>query len=164
MDAAAFGAKTALAAADLGSVSQIAVGLVKAFAEVIFKVTLLAVEFSATKEANKLLEEGKLDIRLFETYPLLGCYFLRCADLSTIIPIDCFGMPGWMDAIERMKKKGYDDIRESAEDFIKKSPWQIAGMPKTPQEAELSWRKIVGEAISIGGIAVEGVEGKDLAG
>jgi len=67
-----------------------------------------------------------------------------------------------MDAIERMKKTGYDDILESAKGFIKKSPWQIAGMPKTPAEAQISIRKIVGEALFLGGVIAEGVEGKDI--
>ena len=147
----------------MGTSSQIIVGLVKAFAEIVFKVTLLAIEYNATVKVKVLLEdEDHLDIRLFETYPLMGCYFLMCADLSTIMPIDCFGMPGWMDAIERMKRTGYDDIRESAEAFIKKSPWQIAGMPKTPAEAQISMRKIVGEALFLGGVIVEGVEGKEI--
>lgn len=164
MDASAFAAKTALLAADFGAASQVAVGLVKAFAEIIFKVTLLAIEYNATKAANKLLDEGILDIRLFKTYPLMGCYFLRCADTSTVMPIDCFGLPGWMDAIERMKRKGFDEICKTSEELIKKSPWQIAGMPKTRQEAELSIRKIIGTVISVGGLAVEGAEGKDLGG
>jgi hypothetical protein len=64
----------------------------------------LGIEWKATKAINKALDAGELDIRLFRTYPLMGCYLLVSATLSDLIPVDSFGTPGWMDYIENLKQ------------------------------------------------------------
>lgn len=78
------------------------------------------------------MEAGNLDITLFDTYPLMGCYLFNCATLSDIIPIKCFATPGWKDYIEKMKKDAIDKILKQSEALIDKSPWEIKGMPKRP--------------------------------
>lgn len=107
-------------------------GAAKALSSVSLKLYTLGSEWHATRKANEALRNGTLDITLFKTYPLLGCYVLTSATLSDLIPLQCFGQPGWMDYIETLKKRGYDGIYEAATGLIDASPWEIAGMPKRP--------------------------------
>lgn len=125
-----FAVKTGLLFADGGAISGPVTGAMSALAEIAHKLYLLGMEYRATKDANKALAAGNLDITLFDTYPLMGCYLLNCATLSDIIPIKCFATPGWKDYIEKMKKDAIDKILKQSEALIDKSPWEIKGMPK----------------------------------
>ena len=127
-----FAVKTGMAFVDGGAISGPVTGAVAALAEITHKLYLLGMEYRATKDANKALMAGKLDITLFQTYPLMGCYLLNCATLSDIIPISCFATPGWMDYIEKMKKGSIDKVLKQSEELIDKSPWEIKDMPKRP--------------------------------
>ncbi|MBI5721385.1 MAG: hypothetical protein HZC37_27250 [Burkholderiales bacterium] len=149
-----FALKTGLVFADGGAVSGPVVGALKAVAQVSLKLYALAAEREATQRANQILRDGPLDINLFKTYPLLGCYMLTSATLSDLIPIESFGQPAWMDYVETLKKRGYDGIYESAAGLIESSPWEIRGMPKRP---------VKGGGIGLGGTAVPGLAG-DLMG
>ena len=128
-----FAVKTGMFFVDGGSISGPVTGAVAALAEVAHRLFLLCMEHRATEDANRALKAGKLDITLFETYPLMGCYLLNCATLSDIIPISCFATPGWMDYIEKMKKGAIDNILKRSEELIDKSPWEIKDMPKRPE-------------------------------
>ena len=145
-----FVVKTGLVFADGGAISGPVTGAVSALAQIAHTLYLLGMEYRATKDANKALAAGKLDITLFETYPLMGCYLLNCATLSDIIPIKCFATPGWMDYIEKMKKGSIDNILKQSEALIDKSPWEIKGMPKRP---EGSSGGLLSEAKRYGGFA-----------
>lgn len=127
-----FAAKTGLLFADGGAISGPVVGAVNALAQIAHTLYLLGMEYRATKDANAALAAGHLDITLFETYPLMGCYLLNCATLSDIIPIQCFATPGWKDYIEHMKKGAIDNILKESAALIDKSPWEIKDMPKRP--------------------------------
>lgn len=151
---AAFALKTGLAFLDGGAASGPAVGAVKALAQVGLKLGLLGAEWRATRKANEILRTGPLDIQLFRTYPLMGCYLLTSATLSDIVPLQCFGQPGWMDYIETLKSRGYDGIYEAASGLIESSPWEIRGLPKRP---------VKGGGIGLGGTALPGLAG-DLMG
>lgn len=126
----------------------------KALSQVGLKLGQLGTEWRATRRANEILRMGPLDIQLFRTYPLMGCYLLTCATLSDIVPIQCFGQPGWMDYIETLKSRGYDGIYEAAGGLIDSSPWEIRGLPKRPLKGGLP---------GLGGTAVPGLAG-DLMG
>jgi hypothetical protein len=127
-----FAAKTGLLFADGGAISGPVVGAVNALAQIAHTLYLLGMEYRATKDANAALTAGHLDITLFETYPLMGCYLLNCATLSDIIPIKCFATPGWKDYIEHMKKGAIDNVLKQSAGLIDKSPWEIKDMPKRP--------------------------------
>ena len=127
-----FVVKTGLVFADGGAISGPVVGAVTALADIAHTLYLLGMEYRATKDANKALAEGHLDITLFDTYPLMGCYLLNCATLSDILPIKCFATPGWKEYIANMKKTSTDKIIEQSVKLIDKSPWEIKGMPKRP--------------------------------
>lgn len=129
----AFALKTGLAFADGGAISGPVVGAASALADFSHKLYLLGTEWRATVAINRSLTAGDLDIRLFKTYPLMGCYMMVSATLSDLIPVDSFGTPGWMDYIERMKKNQFDEIYGAATDLIEKSPWEIMGLAKRPK-------------------------------
>jgi hypothetical protein len=57
---------------------------------------------------------------------------MTSATFSDLIPIDCFGTPGWMDYVENLKKRKFDGIYDAATSLIEKSPWEIKGLPKRP--------------------------------
>lgn len=141
---AAFALKTGLAFVDGGAISGPVVGAANALAEFSHKLYLLGTEWRSTKAINKSLEAGQLDIRLFQTYPLMGCYLMVSGTLSDLIPIESFGTPGWMDYIENMKKNDFDKIYSAATDLIDKSPWEIQGLPKRPK-AKASAKGVFGE-------------------
>ncbi len=127
-----FAVKTGMVFVDGGAISGPVTGALAALAEIAHKLYLLGMEYRATKDANKALKAGTLDITLFKTYPLMGCYLLNCATLSDIIPISCFATPGWMDYIEKLKKGAIDNIITQSQSLIDKSPWEIRDMPKRP--------------------------------
>lgn len=150
----AFALKTGLAFADGGAVSGPVVGAVKALSQVGLKLGQLGMEWRATRRANEILRTGPLDLQLFRSYPLMGSYLLTSATLSDIVPVHCFGQPGWMDYIETLKSRGYDGIYEAAAGLIDASPWEIRGLPKRPMTGGLP---------GFGGTAVPGLAG-DLMG
>ena len=127
-----FALKTGLAFADGGAISGPVVGAANAMASLAQQLYYLATEYKATKAINEALSKGHLDVRLFETYPLMGCYMLTSATFSDLIPIECFGTPGWMDYIETLKKRSFDGIYEASNQLIDDSPWEIKGLPKRP--------------------------------
>jgi hypothetical protein len=128
-----FALKTGLVFVDGGAISGPVVGAANALADFAHKMFLLGTEWRATRGINRALTDGDLDIRLFRTYPLMGCYLLISATLSDLIPIESFGTPGWMDYIENLKKHAFDDIYDSATDLVEQSPWEIIGLPKRPK-------------------------------
>ena len=127
-----FALKTGLALVDGGAISGPVVGAANAVASLSLQLYWLATEWRATVGINKALTAGELDVRLFRTYPLMGCYMLTSATFSDLIPINNFGTPGWMDYVEDMKKRRFDGIYEAATGLIEKSPWEIEGLPKRP--------------------------------
>lgn len=129
-----FALKTGLAFADGGAISGPVVGAANAIASLSLQLYYLSTEYRATKAINEALTNGTLDITLFRTYPLMGAYLMTSATFSDLIPIECFGTPGWMDYVENLKKRGFDGIYDAATDLIKDSPWEIKGLPKRPQK------------------------------
>jgi hypothetical protein len=127
-----FALKTGLVFVDGGAISGPVVGAANAVASLSLQLYWLATEWKATKAINQALADDKLDVTLFETYPLMGCYLMTSATFSDLIPIDCFGTPGWMDYVENLKKRSFDGIYDAATGLIDKSPWEIKGLPKRP--------------------------------
>ncbi len=124
--------KTGLMFVDGGAISGPVVGAANAVASLSMQLYWLATEWKATRGINEALRAGNLDVNLFKTYPLMGCYMMTSATFSDLIPIDSFGTPGWVDYVERLKKRGFDGIYESSANLLEKSPWEIKGMPKRP--------------------------------
>ena len=156
-----FALKTGLAFVDGGAISGPVVGAVNALATMAQQISLLAIEYRSTKAINEALSAGQLDIRLFRTYPLMGCYLIISGTLSDLIPIDCFGTPGWMTYIEGSKHE-FDAIYRSATNLVDASPWEIQGLPKRKAGTGASVFGEIGRAAGIGG-SVGGIVGlKDI--
>ena len=150
---ASFALKTGLMFVDGGAISGPVLGAANAVATLSMLLYWLATEWKATRGINEALQAGNLDVRLFKTYPLMGCYMLCSATFSDLIPIDNFGTPGWMDYVEGLKKRGFDGIYESSNELIEKSPWEIKGLPKRP---------VKGGGLQTGMISGLGSGAKDL--
>lgn len=127
-----FALKTGLVFVDGGAISGPVVGAANAVASLSLQLYWLATEWKATRAINRALTNDELDVTLFRTYPLMGCYLMTSATFSDLIPIDCFGTPGWMDYVENLKKRRFDGIYDAATGLIDKSPWEIKGLPKRP--------------------------------
>jgi hypothetical protein len=156
-----FALKTGLVFVDGGAISGPVVGCVNALATLAQQLSLLAIEWRSTKAVNEALTAGNLDIGLFRTYPLMGCYLIISGTLSDLIPIDCLGTPGWMTYIEGSKHE-FDSIYRSATNLVDASPWEIQGLPKRKSGTGASLFGEVGRAAGIGG-SLGGVVGlKDI--
>lgn len=127
-----FALKTGLAFVDGGAISGPVVGAANAVASLSLSLYWLATEWRATRAVNQALQSGQLDVTLFRTYPLMGCYLMTSATFSDLIPIDSFGTPGWVEHVEQMKKRNFDGIYEASAKLIDQSPWEIKGLPKRP--------------------------------
>ncbi len=114
IETTSFALKTGLAFTDCGAISGPVVGAANALASLSLQLYWLATEWRATTGINNALTAGELDLRLFRTYPLMGCYLLTSATFSDLIPIDNFGTRGWMDYVEDLKKRRFDGIYEAA--------------------------------------------------
>jgi hypothetical protein len=142
--------KTGLVFVDGGAISGPVVGAVNALATLAQQLYFLAVEWRATKAISRALVAGELDMRLFKTYPLMGCYLIISGTLSDLIPIESFGTPGWMDHIEN-KKTEFDEIYSSATKLVDASPWEIIGLPKRKTGTGASLFGEVSRAAGFGG-------------
>lgn len=134
---AKFALQTAGTFADMGAATGPAIAAANAAATLAHKLFLFGREVKEVRKANKILSDpDNLDFKLFESYPLAGCYMIRCADLSDIIAMSTvqFGNPGWMDDIEDMKKKYIDPMIKHCDRFIKESLFEIPNMPKMPSD------------------------------
>jgi hypothetical protein len=126
---ASFALKTGMVFVDGGAISGPVIGAINALATLAEQLYFLATEWRATQAVNQALAFGELDVRLFRTYPLMGCYLIISGTLSDLIPIDCFGTPGWMQYIENSKHE-FDEIYRSATKLVDASPWEIQGLAK----------------------------------
>ena len=126
-----FTAKALLTLADGGVASGPIVGAATALANLTHKIYLFGREYQESKSANKILADpSKLDCKLFEAKPLLGCYMICCSTLSDIINMGVyeFGRPGWMEEVEALKRDHFDPVRQTADAFMRNSPYVINGM------------------------------------
>jgi hypothetical protein len=131
LETASFTAKTAGTFLDGGTATATIATAVKAAGDLAHKLFLLGREIKEASAANELLRSpANLDFRLFEAFPLLGCYMIRCATLSDILAMSTvqFGSSGWMDDVEHMKSKYIDPMRKKCDQFIKASLFEIKGM------------------------------------
>lgn len=129
---AKFSAQTAGTFVDLGAATGPTVAAVNAAATLAHKLFLFGREMKEVSDARKILKDpDNLDFRLFQAYPLAGCYMIACATLSDIICMSTvqFGNPGWMDDIELMKSKYIDPLRKHCNRFIVESLFEFPDMP-----------------------------------
>ncbi len=123
------------AIADFGVISGPTSAAAKTLAQVAHKVFLLGREYKEARSANRVMAgPGALDFQVFATNPLVGCYMIRCSDLSDIINTAAldFGRSDMVANIESLKLNQIDPLRTLAERYIKESIYEIKGMPLLP--------------------------------
>lgn len=124
-DAAAFGAPTVSAV-----VSPLS-GMAKSLAMLGQQIYLLARDIQERQAANKILAgTPKLTAELFETCPLLGCYFVAGSTTSNLInfAVEDIGAVGWNLDAEQMIRQHIHPMISMAREVIGDSRLEVAGM------------------------------------
>jgi hypothetical protein len=137
-DTALKGGALALDAASLGVPSASLImnplsGMVTALAVLGITVRSLARDVQERQVANKLLAHSgttKLTSQLFQEAPILGCWFLACANTSDIVNflVSDIGQPGWKLDVEVMVAKHVAPITQAAKGFVADSRFEVSGM------------------------------------
>ena len=128
---AAFGTKIAGLFADFGTATTTAIGIANSVASIAMTLCSIGMDIKEMIDANKILEDpSQLDLNVFKASSLLGCYLLTCSDTSSVINISLaeIGTPGWMDKVEKLKKKGFDKLIKLAKKEIKSSRLHLDGL------------------------------------
>ncbi|MEO5857798.1 MAG: hypothetical protein ABIR33_02500 [Pyrinomonadaceae bacterium] len=125
----AFTAKAAAAAADFGTATTAAIGVVESVAILLNTLVDLVTDAKQMVAGNKLILEQKLDLDLFNTCPILGCYYIVVQDHSTIMNFEVanMGRENWKQEAERLKY-AIQPVLAKAADLISKSRIEIKGM------------------------------------
>lgn len=134
-----FATRSACLFVDFGTASSTAVGAVSNLAKLVHKLYLFSRELKEMSNAKKILSNrDSLGPKMFEVYPLLGCYMLCCSDtgelvaLSRSLPLKAksvqFGGVGWKYNVQYLKKDHIDPVLERAVDLIQASPFVIPNM------------------------------------
>jgi hypothetical protein len=112
--------------ADAGAVSGAAVGLTETLAN-LFQTIFEYVRIEEERiKANELIARGQLDFHLFESCPILGCYYLLVQDHSTVIALSMssYGQEGWMMEAELLRTE-LDQVLAKARTLVESSPIEI---------------------------------------
>ncbi len=133
-----FSLQTAGLFADMGGVTGPAVAAAQTIAELLQSIYEFVRDYKEVQRANKLLELGALNLDLFETCPILGCYFIAVQDHSTVIAfaVDEYGTANWMFDVERMVK-ALTPVLESARRMIHASKFELKGIRIDDKTAEV---------------------------
>ncbi len=125
----AAGSKAAFTAADLGTLSGVLIGAAETLALLVQKIYLFARDWNEVNDVNKLLANGSIDLTLFKTCPLLGCYLIANSDTSHVInmAVGDYGKTGWKFEVEAMLIKA-KPVFEKAKSVIKGSRYEFVGM------------------------------------
>jgi hypothetical protein len=125
----AFTAKGASAIADFGTATTSVIGAVESIALLLNTLVDVVIDAKEKIAGNKLLKEGKIDIELFNTCPILGCYYIVIQDHSTIMNFDIenMGRENWQQEALRLRY-ALDPVIRKASDLVSASRIEIPGM------------------------------------
>ena len=114
-------AKSAGIFLDGGTATTVAVGIAATLARLMITLNALRVDLMEMRAANAILQEpDTINASLFAKNPLLGCYFLVCADTSTIVNFmfKDLGRSGFMYEVEKACAKHLDPTLKIASHLI----------------------------------------------
>jgi hypothetical protein len=133
-----FSMQTAGLFADMGGVTGPAVAAAQTIAELLQSIYEFVRDYKEVQQANDLLELGALNLELFESCPILGCYFIAVQDHSSVISfaVDEFGTANWMFDVERMLK-ALTPVLESSRRMIQASKFELKGIRIDVKTAEV---------------------------
>jgi hypothetical protein len=128
-----FGGKLAGMALDGGAGSTAAVGLAANVVKLMNIIRLVARDVQEKNAANRKMQEG-VDITIFETCPLVGCYLVCCAPTSVLMSLilERFGERGWMDTVERGRSRHIEPLQAKAREVILAHRFEIRKLRSFP--------------------------------
>ncbi|MGC1174735.1 MAG: hypothetical protein WA904_13700 [Polaromonas sp.] len=140
---AAFTAKTLCSALDLGAASGPAIGLAETIAKAIQHIVEFVRDCEEVQMANRLLTQGTLDLSLFRSCPLLGCYYVAVQDHSTLInmAVADFGTPNFVVDADRLVAAVKPVIAKAGQ-FVRSSRFEIEGMQNHKGIKLAAWEKM----------------------
>lgn len=127
-------------ALDAGAASGPVLGLLETLAQIFVMIMDYVRDYNEVKHANLCIERGALDLTLFKTCPLLGCYFLLVQDHSTIISyaVGDYGRDGWQMRVEHLVGQ-IETVLERARHYVKVSRFELPGMENAKGVREANW-------------------------
>jgi hypothetical protein len=104
-------------------------GAAEALAKLFHQLFLFARDHREKEAANRLLGAGDIDMRLFETNPLLGAYFLSFAPTSVVLnfALRDFGTMGWTFKVEVLRARA-DTAIAKARGYVRSARYEIVGV------------------------------------
>ncbi|MEM6635663.1 MAG: hypothetical protein AAF667_07200 [Pseudomonadota bacterium] len=143
---AELGGKLASLLADGGIATNPAVGLAGSLMRLMNIMRIIYRDIKERDAANAAIKAG-VSLEIFNTSPLVGCYFIACAPTSVVMDqiIGRIGQPGWMDLVER-NRKHLIPLKERAVALIHESRFEIRSLAKrpalvAPNKSKLHWMK-----------------------
>ncbi|MBS1644683.1 MAG: hypothetical protein JST36_06550 [Bacteroidetes bacterium] len=138
----AFAAKAALLCAMVPGDSV--VGATEGLLMLIHNLYELAKKYKQMNAANDQITAGQIDVSIFNTCPILGCYYICVQGDFTIMNFDVanMGKTNWTQEVLRLKH-ALQPVKKKAQDFIANSPIIVEGMDKMQGVYQESmWHKI----------------------
>jgi hypothetical protein len=129
-----FGGKLAGLAVDGGTASNTAIGLASNVVKLMNIIRIVYRDVREKNAANKAMAQGNVDLSIFETSPLVGCYLICAAPTSVLtnLILDQFGDARWMDNLEQNKKRHIEPLQEKARNVIKSHRFEIRSLARAP--------------------------------
>lgn len=120
---------------DGGTATAVVAGTAATIARMLVTLNAIRIDVLEMRAANELLEKpDTLDATLFAKNPLLGCYFLACADTSTIVNFmfKDLGKPGFQYEVEKACKDHLDATVKIANHLVYDHRMKLSGrqLPK----------------------------------
>lgn len=138
----AFTAKAALLCAAPGADSL--VGAAEGLLVLLFNLHELVKEYKEMNAANEKIQQGDIDVTIFNTCPILGCYYVVVQGDFTIMNFDVanMGKQNWMQEVLRLKH-ALEPVKKKAVSLIGSSTIIVEGMEKMQGVYQESmWHKI----------------------
>ena len=127
MAAAQLATGAVLTALDISGATASVTNAAFAIAKLTYRIRLICREFEEKNKANVALADAEnIDLDIFKTCPLLGCYLLVCAETSTlIIFLPGFGGVGWMDDVEDIVRTYLAPVQNIAMSYLNSARFDL---------------------------------------
>lgn len=124
--------------------SQAIISAAGAIASLTQRIFLIGRDFLERYQANKILADPeKIDSKILATHPILGCYLLVGAEMSTLIAFfGRFGYHGWMDEIELAVKAHLTPLQDRAGGYIDDCRFKLLRDGNAVYAAPGAWRRL----------------------
>lgn len=141
-----FGGKAAAFLADGGTATNAAIGAASGLVKLIMIARLAVRDIGERNDANAILKQPVITVKLFEACPVMGAYLVCCAPTSvimnTILDPERFGQPGMMDIVERAAKKHLAPMKAQAQRLVKEHRMFIAELQNHAGVLETNKKKL----------------------